>query len=221
MDRLYNSLFQKLELYLEEQDADKSLLYDAERAILAKQDAEAIYTFASMFEKHLGARAQDYTNALINAGDVHYIYLFAKDVKWAITEPLLKYIIESGSAEYNYKAAIVFRNADKKAHAEVVIESKDPHYNFLFANYVTGADVRAHGRAVIESGDVRQNCKFADQVKGADVRAHLALVENSPRAELWKMEINRMKAIVAKLDMQERNKEEINKILKELENEAE
>lgn len=140
-------------------------------AIIATEDSKYILNYAKKVQKNSKAVAK-LCEAMIQYGKVADIYYFAKEIKGADKEALIKKICESGNEEYIYRVALNIEEAPLVELRDAIIKTGKPTYIFKFAKNIKHPLYYFYDDlcdAILEVADPCQIILFAKEIEYVDV----------------------------------------------------
>lgn len=130
-----------------------------QQAVIDKKIAKYIYQFA----KIPGANIKELENALIETGELYWIFIFAKDIEEADINTISDFIIASKNVEYNLKFIWNIPGVDIESHGKIVKEygnDNDINKYLLFLNKEIIISQIIETNTGIEEGQKKYNKKM-------------------------------------------------------------
>lgn len=121
-----------------------------------------------LIEKNI-VNIDDITNAVIDSGDLEYIYNFAYYIKGADIPKLENVIMKLGTAENIYYFAKYIKGANITKLENAIINTNDAQNIYYFAAEINGANILKLEDAIINTNDAEYIYYFARDVKGTNI----------------------------------------------------
>lgn len=136
-------------IYKFAKDVKNSNLDKLTQAISHTKSSEFIYKFA-LLDKVDGSKLN---NAILHSIDLNYILLFAKDIKGADKDAIMREVIRRGFSQYIYRFANEIEGANLERLTDAMVNIGQSEYIFLFL-FIKGVNVDKIVDSIIANGDI-------------------------------------------------------------------